>query len=245
LFDMTADGHGSISQEPPLPTVKPWGIKERLSYEKTAVGFYLSGHLFDEVEREVRQFVRRTLSELTDSREPQLMAGIVGDFRVINGQRGKLGLFKLDDKSGALDARVDEALIHQHRNLLKDDEFIVVLAKVMQDRFSGGLQLQVTQVWDLPSARCRFGKFLRVAVNGKSPDVRRLLSEYPPQKESTEHGDLLRGLPVRLLMERRTPAGGVMAQLQLGDQAVFYPSDAALASWMAQADEGRSAIVYE
>ena len=245
LFDMLADGHGSISQEPPLPTIKPWGIKERLSYEKTAVGFYLSGHLFDEVEREVRQFVRRTLSELTESREPQLMAGIVGDFRVINGQRGKLGLFKLDDKSIALDARVDEALIHQHRNLLKDDELIVVLAKVMQDRFSGGLQLQVTQVWDLPSARCRFGKFLRVAVNAKSPDVRRLLSEYPPQKESTEHGDLLRGLPVRLLMERRTPAGGVMAQLQLGDQAVFYPSDAALASWMAQADEGRAAIVYE
>ena len=81
------------------------------------------------------------------------MAGIVGDFRVINGQRGKLGLFKLDDKSRTLDARVDEALIHQHRNLLKDDEFIVVLAKVMQDRFSGGQQLQITQVWDLPSAR--------------------------------------------------------------------------------------------
>ena len=245
LFDMMADGHGSISQEPALPTVKPWGVKERLSFEKTAIGFYLSGHLFDEVEREVRQFVRRSLAELTDSREPQLLAGIVGDFRVINGQRGKLGLFKLDDKSGALDARVDEAMIQQHKNLLKDDEFIVVLAKVMQDRFSGGLQLQITQIWDLPAARCRFGKFLRVAVNGKSPDVRRLLAEYPPQKEQSEHGDLLRGLPVRLLMERHTPAGGVMAQLQLGDQACFYPSDAALASWMAQADEGRAAVVYE
>ncbi len=245
LFDLMADGHGSISQEPALPNVKPWGIKERLSFEKTAIGFYLSGHLFDEVEREVRQFVRRTMAELSEGREPQLMAGIVGDFRVINGQRGKLGLFKLDDKSGALDARVDEAMIHKHRNLLKDDEFIVVLAKVMQDRFSGGQQLQITQVWDLPSARCRFGKFLRVAVTGKSPDVRRLLTEYPPQKESTEHGDLLRGLPVRLLMERHTPAGGVMAQLQLGDQAVFYPSDAALASWMAQADEGRATVVYE
>ncbi len=245
LFDMLGDGHGSVSQEPALPTVKPWGVKERLSFEKTAIGFYLSGHLFDEVEREVRQFVRRPLAELTDSREPQLLAGIVGDFRVINGQRGKLGLFKLDDKSGALDARVDEALINQHRNLLKDDEFIVVLAKVMQDRFSGGLQLNITQVWDLPAARCRFGKFLRVAVNGKSPDVRRLLAEYPPQIEATEHGDLLRGLPVRLLMERHTPTGGVMAQLQLGDQACFYPSDAALASWMAQADEGRATVVYE
>ncbi|OJV51970.1 MAG: DNA polymerase III subunit alpha, partial [Burkholderiales bacterium 68-10] len=93
LFDLLDDAHGSSSQEPELPSVTPWGIKERLSLEKTAIGFYLSGHLFDEVEREVRQFVRRSVAELTDSREPQLLAGIVGDLRVINGQRGKLALF--------------------------------------------------------------------------------------------------------------------------------------------------------
>ena len=245
LFDLMDDGHGSSTQEPELPQVTPWGVKERLSLEKTAIGFYLSGHLFDEVEREVRQFVRRRIDELVDSREPQLLAGIVGDFRVINGQRGRLALFKLDDKSASIDARCEEGLIHQHRNLLKDDEFIVVMAKAMPDRFSGGLQLNITQIWDLPTARCRFGKFLRVAVNGKAPDVRRLLAEYPPQVEQTEHGDLLRGLPVRLLIERRQEKGGVMAQVQLGDQAQFFPSDAALASWMAQADEGRAAVVYE
>ena len=245
LFDLADDGHGSSTQEPALPAVTPWGVKERLSLEKTAIGFYLSGHLFDEVEREVRQFARRPIAELSDSREPQLLAGIVGDFRVINGQRGRLALFKLDDKSGVIDARAEEALVHQHRNLLKDDEFVVVMGKVMPDRFSGGLQLNITQVWDLPSARCRFGKFLRVAVGGKAPDVRRLLAEFPPRVESTEHGELLRGLPVRLLVERRAGGAGVMAQLQLGDQAQFFPSDAALASWVAQADAARAAVVYE
>ena len=245
LFDLLDDAHGSSSQEPELPSVTPWGIKERLSLEKTAIGFYLSGHLFDEVEREVRQFVRRSIAELTDSREPQLLAGIVGDLRVINGQRGKLALFRLDDKSGVIDARAEESLIQRHRHTLKDDEFIVVMGKVMPDRFSGGLQLNVTQVWDLAQARCRFGKFLRVAVSGKAPEVRRLLAEYPPQVEHTEHGELLRGLPVRLLLERRGPEGGAMAQLHLGDQAQFFPSDAALASWVAQADEGRAMVVYE
>jgi len=245
LFDLLDDAHGSSTQEPELPSVTPWGIKERLSLEKTAIGFYLSGHLFDEVEREVRQFVRRSIAELTDSREPQLLAGIVGDLRVINGQRGKLALFRLDDKSGVIDARAEESLIQQHRHTLKDDEFIVVMGKVMPDRFSGGLQLNVTQVWDLAQARCRFGKFLRVAVSGKAPEVRRLLAEYPPQVEQTEHGELLRGLPVRLLLERRGPEGGAMAQLHLGDQAQFFPSDAALASWVAQADEGRAMVVYE
>ncbi len=245
LFDLMDDGHGSSTQEPELPAVTPWGVKERLSFEKTAIGFYLSGHLFDESEREVRQFVRRRLVDLSDGREPQLLAGIVGDLRIINGQRGKLALFRLDDKSGVVEARAEEALIHRHRHLLKDDELIVVMAKAMPDRFSGGLQLNVTQIWDLPAARCRFGKFLRVAIAGKAPEVRRLLAEYPPQIEQTEHGDLLRGLPVRLLLERRGPEGGVMAQLQLGEQAQCYPSDAALAGWMAQADEGRAMVVYE
>src|SRR5690606_20587915 len=161
-------GHGSVSQEPELVQVTPWGVKERLSLEKTAIGFYLSGHLFDEVEREVRQFVRRRIDDLADSREPQLLAGIVGDFRVINGQRGKLALFKLDDKSGSIDARAEESLINQHRHLFKEDELIIAMGKVQPDRFSGGVQVTITQVWDLPSARCRFGKFLRVAVNGQS-----------------------------------------------------------------------------
>ncbi len=245
LFDLMEDGHGSSSQEPELPAVTPWGVKERLSLEKTAIGFYLSGHLFDEVEREVRQFARRSIAELADSREPQLLAGIVGDLRIINGQRGKLALFRLDDKSGVIEARAEEALIHRHRHILKDDEFIVVMGKAMPDRFSGGLQLNVTQIWDLAQARCRFGKYLRVAVAGKAPEVRRLLAEYPPQVEHTEHGELLRGLPVRLLLERRGSEGGVMAQLHLGEQAQFFPSDAALASWTAQADEGRAMVVYE
>src|SRR5690606_8706144 len=84
LFDMMGDdAQGSSTQEPALADALPWGVKERLTLEKGAVGFYLSGHLFDEVEHEVRHFIRTPLSELGDSREPQMLAGIVSDLRVI------------------------------------------------------------------------------------------------------------------------------------------------------------------
>ncbi len=240
LFDMDG-GHGSSDEEPPLADVMPWGVKERLTQEKTAVGFYLSGHLFDEVAAEVRRFVKRPIEELKDSREPVLIAGIVSDLRVINAQRGKLAIFKLDDKSAVLEATADEALINAHRNLLKDDELIVVMAKCQNDRFSGGLRLSIQQVWDLASARCRFGKYLRVAVNGKAPDIQRLLREFPPVREESEAGELVRGLPVRLSLQRPE----AVAELQLGEGARFFPSDAALASWMAQAEGGQAQIVYE
>ena len=246
LFDMLGDdAHGSSSQEPELEDVLPWGIKARLTHEKTAVGFYLSGHLFDAVEREVRQFVRRKIDDLIDSREPQLIAGIVSDLRIINGQRGKVAIFKLDDKSAVLEATADENLINSARHALKDDELIVVMAKMQMDRFSGGFRLKIEQIWDLGAARCRFGKFLRVVVNGHAPDIARLLLEFPPQREETEHGELVKGLPVRLALERRSGDVAARAELALGERARFYPSDAALASWMAQADRGLAQIVYE
>ena len=246
LFDMMGDdAHGSSTQEPDLVDVLPWGVKEQLTNEKTAVGFYLSGHLFDAVEREVRLFAKRKIDDLIDSREPQLLAGIVSDLRVINGQRGKLAIFKLDDKSAVMEATADEAMINVNRHLLKDDELVIVMAKMQADRFSGGYRLSIQQVWDLPSARCRFGKFLRVAVNGRAPEVAKLVKAFPPQREMTEQGELMRGLPVRLKLERKVDNVAASAELSLGEQAKFFPSDAALSSWIAQADQGKAEIVYE
>jgi DNA polymerase-3 subunit alpha len=249
LFDLDGgDAIGSSTQEPALLQVTPWGVRERLTYEKAAVGFYLSGHLFDEVSCEVRQFAKRRIEELIDTREPQLLAGIISDFRVINGQRGKLALFKLDDQSGVIEARAEEALINAHKDLLKDDELVIVMGQLKPDRFSGGTQLTVTQLWGLEQARCRFGKFLRLVVSpqpGQTPDVARMAQDYPPLREVTEQGELLRGLGVRLSVSCQAQGASATAELQLGDRAKFYPSNAALAGWRVQAGAGKSDIVYE
>ena len=249
LFDMMGgdeDSHGSSTQEPELNDTTPWGVKERLTFEKTAMGFYFSGHLFDEVSREIRQFVKRKIDDLIDSREPQLLAGIVSDFRVINGQRGKIGLFKLDDTSGQIETTVDDVMMQANRNLFKEDELIIVMGVIQADRFSGGSpRLKISQVWDLPTARCRFGKHLKVDIGDKTPDISRLLREFPPIKVQTEQGDLQRGMSVRMTVTRAADLGGVNAEIQLGDDAKFYPSDAALASWMAQTGVAKSLIVYE
>lgn len=250
LFDMGDDDHGSSTQEPDLVDVLPWGVKERLSQEKTAIGFYLSGHLFDEVALEVRKFAKRPIDELADTREPQLLAGIISDFRVINGQRGKLALFKLDDKSGMIEARADESLLNTHRHVLKDDELIIAMGKAQPDRFSGGMQFTINQIWDLEQARCKFGKYLRVAVNGRTPDVARVVREFPAKREMSEQGELVRGLAVRLIIRQAADEAiegiaGATAELQLGEASRFYPNDAALALWRAQADQGKAAIAYD
>ena len=240
LFDMS-DSHAASTQEPELVEAMPFGIKARLVHEKTAIGFYLSGHLFDEVEAEVRQFAKLKLEDLLDSREPRLLAAIVTDLRVINGNRGKVILFKLDDKTDTLEASVDEATYNANRHLLKDDELVIVQGTLQGASERFGRRFKVTQLWDLETARCKFGKYLRVAVNGAAPDISRMVRDFPPRREMSEQGELSRGLPVRLSLKRDEAT----AEIALGDAAKFFPTDAALASWMAQADKGLARIIYE
>ena len=244
LFDFDADAgpaHGASAQEPQLVAAPPWSIKEQLTLEKTALGFYLSGHLFDQSATEVRAFARRAIADLLDTREPQVLAGIVSDLRMVNGQRGRMAIFKLDDNSEIIEAVVTEELVNAHREMLKDDELVIVLGKVQPDRFSGGMRLNVQQVWDLAAARCRFGKYLRVEVNGCVPPVAEVLRDFPARRVTTEHGETAQGLAVRLRFQRQRAS----AELDLGDAARFYPSDDALQRWRAGASEGRVAIVYE
>ncbi len=240
LFDF-ADSHAASTQEPPLVAAEPWDLRERLMFEKGALGFYLSGHLFDQSAAEVRRIAKRQIADLLDSREPQLLAGIVTDLRVVNGQRGRVAIFKLDDKTELLEAVANEDLLLANKDLLKDDELVIVQGKVQPDRFSGGLRLNVMQVWDLGAARCRFGKYLQVEVNGSTPPVAEVLRDFPSRRVRAEQGDLSQGLGVRLQLRREHASG----ELDLGESVRFYPSDAALARWRAAAHHGRATVVYE
>ncbi|NJS37069.1 MAG: DNA polymerase III subunit alpha, partial [Brachymonas sp.] len=155
-----------------------------------------------------------------------------------------LAIFKIDDKSGVIEATADEALINANKLTLKDDELLIFEGKVQPDRFSGGLRMQVNRIWDLATARAKFGRYLKVAVNGKAPDIERMVREFPPKKEETEMGTLLRGLPVRYAIWREMEQGAAVAEIELGERAKFFPSDAALASWIAQAHAGDAQVVY-
>jgi DNA polymerase-3 subunit alpha len=239
LFDF-GDSHAASSQEPDLVPAEPWSIKERLTFEKAALGFYLSGHLFDQSADEVRLFAKRRNADIIDSREPQLLAGIISDLRVINGQRGRVAIFKLDDKTEALEAVANEEVLNANKDLLKDDELVIIQGKVQPDRFSGGVRLNVQQIWDLTTARCRFGKYLRVEVNGSIPPVAEVLRDFPTRKTMTEQGALTQGLSVRLVLDRGTARG----ELDLGDDGKFFPTDAAIARWQ-EGSHGKARVVYE
>jgi DNA polymerase-3 subunit alpha len=78
----------------------------------------------------------------------------------------------------------------------------------------------------------------------KLPDVQRLLREFPAQREVTPEGELRRGLRVRLGVRCEADGMAALAEVDLGEQHKFYPSDAALAAWRAEVGTASCQLVW-
>ena len=197
--------------------------------------------MFDEHGPEVRQIARRRIADLADSREPQLLAGIVAGLRVVNGQRGRAAIFKLDDATEAIESVVNEELLDANRELLADDSLIIAQGKVQLDRFSGGLRFNIQQLWDLPSARARFGRCLSLTVGEGLPPLADVIRTWPAKRVDGEHGERVLGLPVRLALRRPQ----AVAEIDLGEDGRFWPCEEALARWRQVAHGGLARVVYD
>lgn len=193
--------------------VRHWTDKQRLTEEKAALGFYLSGHLFDAYEKEVRKFVRTKIASLEPSREPRSLAGIIVATRVQMTQRGKLMIATLDDGSGVVDVTVYNELFEPNKQMFKEDELLIVQGKVSEDRFSGGLRITAEKVMDIGAARIQYGQRMVVSVSkGVDPAyLRDTLSSYRQEQ----------GLPFVM----KIVSSGIGYEVILGDAWRVVPSD--------------------
>jgi DNA polymerase-3 subunit alpha len=235
LFDSLFDDTSAAAASTPAPEPQPpWDLRKRLSEEKLAIGFVLSGHLFDAHADEVRRFAPRPLAELAEAREPQIVAGIVAAVRVVQGQRGRMAIVTLEDRSGMLETVVTERLLDTVRALLRDDELLVLQGRAQNDRFSGGLRFNVDAVWTLEQTRARLGRRIRLRVNGLA-DAAPLIELARTQAAGKDDG-----LPLDIEVER----GGAAALLRL-DRVRLRPGDDVLAELATLALDGRVQVVYD
>ena len=240
LFD-AGDAHGSMMQEPTLTSAEPWVIREKLTNEKAALGFHLSGHLFEEAQAEIRCFLKTSLSDLTESREPQWVAGVIRGEKSIQTARGRLNVFMLDDMTATVEVSADESVYAKYSHQIKEDKLVIALVRVQADRRNGSLRIQLLEALDLFSARCRFGKYLRVSSCNAVPDFSVLINRFPSKADPHAPEGLPPGLPIRLEIQKNEYA----VELQLGRNAYFYPSDAALQSLSMHQPKCTSQIVYD
>jgi DNA polymerase III subunit alpha len=85
--------------------IDEWPEKERLSFEKEAIGFYVSGHPLDQYQKELRRYARPVSSVQRARREEKVViAGIVAAMRERPTKTGKrMAWVTLEDLSGSVE----------------------------------------------------------------------------------------------------------------------------------------------
>jgi DNA polymerase III subunit alpha len=139
-----------------------WSRRVRLDGERDTLGLYLTGHPFEEFEREVRPIISGRIADITGDRpppsanegfqfrgKPATIAGMVFDL----GKRGSRMIFTMDDRSGRMEASMFEDVWQQYRSLISKSAILIVEGSLRFDEYIEGWRLTAKRVFDIDYAR--------------------------------------------------------------------------------------------
>jgi DNA polymerase-3 subunit alpha len=151
-----------------LPKVEPWGILEKLKYEKEMTGMYFSGHPLDEFDLEVNHLCNITISRIEEYTNKDLkFAGIVTSVSHLVSKNGKpYGAFELEDKTGSRRMNLFGENYLQHKHLLSVGLLLMISGKYSEKRYEeGAYELNINRIILLQDARNEMLNKLTLKIN--------------------------------------------------------------------------------
>ena len=170
-----------------------WTLREQLQNERLSLGFYLSGHPYEEYADELANFIKVRLADITPQALPQnggnrrggvqvTLAGIVSAVRLQQTRRGRMAIVTLDDGSAQLEMTVFNEVFEANRPWIREDELLVARGKASFDEYSGNVRVNSDELFDLASARSTFATHLSLNVSSDSgvsvAEIQGLLAPY-------------------------------------------------------------------
>ena len=136
LFDASSD------PEPPPLSIVAWGDREKLSYEKESLGFYITGHPISDFVEILKQRATHDTAGLrglkesaenppSDSNKLVSVGGVVTSVKeVVTKSGNRMGFATLEDMKGTVSVIVFSELYGRVHSLLKEDEPVFVRGSV-------------------------------------------------------------------------------------------------------------------
>ncbi len=192
------DDDEEVAKSALLAAVPRWSMREQLQNEKLALGFYLSGHPYQEYAAELANFIKYKLAEVTPgmvqpagingsangrrSAVQLVLAGMVSDVRIQQTRRGRMGVVTLDDGSAQVEMTVYNEIFEESRPWIREDELLVVEGKASLDSYSGNMRISADKLYDFASARSNFARRLVLEIDSRKKiravQLRELLMPY-------------------------------------------------------------------
>lgn len=165
LFDVFAGEEAQNIQQINLDPYAAFSLKEQLTLEKQAIGYYLTASLFDEYHDIAKKLEIMPLSkfntedediqEIVNARYAKLkpkvlIAGIINYMGSRPTKKGgKIAFIRIEDASGELEFVVFNDDFEKYKHLFKIDELVFVEGEVIYDSFRDAIKVNASQVFQL------------------------------------------------------------------------------------------------
>ncbi len=130
-----------------------WSPRRRLVEEKAVMGFWLTGHMFDQYREELEHFAKRPLLYLKPGRESVKAAGVVTSIRQVQGKRGRMGIVSIEDGTAVADLLFFSETWERYRQHFQVDDPVCATGRVRYDDFSKRMSLTVDECYSLDEYR--------------------------------------------------------------------------------------------
>jgi DNA polymerase-3 subunit alpha len=170
-------------QFPAMPHQPKWNDAEKLAREKSALGFYVSGHPLLKYEKEIAAFATAQLGVSTGIKSGSIVrvCGIVTAVRKKIDKKGNLMAFvTLQDFTGKGDCIVFSDAYKMHSETLVVDAMVLIVGNAEQNGDS--LRIIAKEIYPMENVRDRFAKSIALdldvrAVNEQTLDALRQILE--------------------------------------------------------------------
>jgi DNA polymerase-3 subunit alpha len=124
-----------------LADAKPWSETEGLTFEKEALGLFMSGHPVSRYAEALQIAGAKRLAEMVQSEPDVSTAGIVTGIRQLKTKRGdRMAVFMLDDEGGKVEVVVFPEAFARYGGLILDDALLLVRGKFEREEDSSSLK---------------------------------------------------------------------------------------------------------
>ena len=185
LFDMDGGDEVSINM-PVMMDVKEWSEKEKLSLEKEALGFYVTGHPLDQYSHVIEKFTNVnaiTIREIAD-KTPVRIGGTVNASKVIKTKTQELMAFAtVEDREGSVEVVVFPSVYASAGDLLSEDTPVLVQGAAQVEE--NGVKILAEKIIPMEKAEDTWTVELRLMIDPAITDrsdlekLCQILKKYP------------------------------------------------------------------
>ena len=169
LFDIGGEKDEVDVQYPTLSDIEPWSEAEKLSREKSLLGFFVSGHPLKKYEKEVEAFSTAKFgeAELVEYNMNVRVSGIITAVRTKIDRKGNTMAFvTMEDFTGKGELIVFSDAYRQYKSLLYPDSLVIIEGKAQPTEDT--LKILPSVVYALTDARQQYAKNVVLSIEIES-----------------------------------------------------------------------------